>query len=465
MTLSFASATGNLFNRLAKLGALVDNLRDYQDLQFIAMTSVSTGVVGQFNTESDIQAVMGASYIGLLNGSGAGIGGVAQSIAQLTLNRMIFRDTPQLNQTLSQSNIIVSIEELIRQMKSQVASVLAITVTATPNAFAGVGNGVVNVSTKRPFDGRTLENAYSENVRITCTSDSYVDGSLAGNESMFINGVGSEGDVFAFNWPLGSNATITVASIDGNEDNGSGNLLTNSGFENWTGSSPDNWVVVTGSSLISQEPAFIYDGTYALEVAGNGSTQLSMTQQFDDSTGSSSTLSPTTQYSVNLFMRRDGTVAANGTLSVELINEDGNIVNDEAGTPNAFTINLTALTVSYQSFTGDFRTPYIMPSSISIRLRTTGTALTSGRSVYIDKVSLGQMSQLYTSGPFFAVHAGSVPFQTGDYANCQVTNGRGSGGTLNTWQTLMARLFPQMIQSELLLPSSSSPTISDGLIA
>jgi hypothetical protein len=107
-----------------------------------------------------------------------------------------------------------------------------------------------------------------------------------------------------------------------------------------------------------------------------------------------------------------------------------------------------------------------MPTQQYIRLRMpNGHALTTGRTVYAAKLSLGTMTQLYTSGPFFNVHAGSIPFVNNDYAQAIITNSRGAGGTLATWQTLFYQLLaPYMGDNELMLPSSSVPTISDALI-
>ena len=155
--------------------------------------------------------------------------------------------------------------------------------------------------------------------------------------------------------------------------------------------------------------------------------------------------------------------AAAGTLVIELVDTNGTVLQDAAGNANTFSIDLTALNTIFTSYTADFRTPILIPDPLYLRLRLS-VALTDGRSVYIDKASLGQMTQMYTSGPFLAVHSGSVPFMQGDYGTCQITNSRGVGGTLSTFQTLWDQLFG-MRQLDLLLPSSSSPTISDDLIA
>lgn len=468
--LSFANATGNLFNRLGKLGALIANSDSYQATQVTAMVSPSTGVVAQLDAEADIQAIMGSSYIGVANSIGGNFGGVCQQIANAIVNRMVFRDNPQYGQTLQGGNIITSMQEVIRQMRIAGATVQSITVTATPGAFVGVGDGVINASVIRDYDGVTQENAFTENLLFTCIGDSYNGGRVsAGNETFLVTGAGAQGNMFAFNWPLGSNASIQLSAINAGEDNSQGNLLTNSGFDAFTANVPDNWDLVTGTggTNVFEETTIVYTSppTKSLMITGDGpGTLVCLKQQFDTSTGTQGELTPQTQYSFNIFVRRDGVAPGAGVLTVDLVDENDTVIQDAAGVNNSFDIDLTLLSTVFTSYTGVFRTPVIMPNEQYLRIRLT-TALTNGRSVYLDFASLGEMLQVYTSGPFVAVHAGSIPFLRTDYGNCQITNGRGPGGTYSTWQTLMARLFPIMMSYGILLPSSSTPTISDSLIA
>lgn len=470
--LSFANATGNLYNRLGKVALLAKQLRSYQLSQLTNMTDPLLGVVGQLDGESDIQGIMGGSYIGILSSSDSAIGSTIRNISALIVNRMVFRDNPRLGQTLTSINTLASLQEIIRQMRVAGASVLAMTITATPTGFfdfdsATARDGVINASTKRPLDGLVLENSFAENLLLTCTQDSYSGGATAYNEPFSLTGTGSETDFFAFDWPLGSNCSTSLNAIDGNTSNGSGNILTNSGFSNWTGNVPNNFSLVLGTAgtNISRETTIVYDGSSSsLAITGDsGGTLTSLTQLFNDSSGTSGQLNALTQYSFNVFVRRDGTIPGAGVLAVELIDQNSNIVQDEQGVNNSFTINLTGLTTVFTSYTGVFRTPAAMPTSIYLRLRLT-TALTNGRSVFLDKMSLGVMTQAYVSGPFLAIHSGASPFVQGDYGSCAITNSRGAAGVLDTFQTFFARSLPQMIQNELLLPSSSVPTISDSAL-
>ncbi len=326
-----------------------------------------------------------------------------------------------------------------------------------------VGNPIITCSVKRPFDGLVLENSFTENITITCLTDSFSETADAGNETFSIAGAGDQSNFFAHDWPLGSNAQGTLQLIDGNSDNTNGNILTNSGFEEWTTNTPDNWTVVSGASILAEETVQVYDGAACGVITGDGVTELSITQLFDDSTGTLGELLQISQYSFNIFLKTGAISPSTGVMTIDLIDQNGITVVDEAGTANTFDIDLTSLNTDYQSFTGIFRTPYIMPTTIRLRIRTS-TVISLNNVVYFDKASMGDMIQLYTSGPWFAGHAAVDPPRIGDYTTCQITNSRGAAGALDTFQCLMARLFPIVYTEELLFPSSSSPTISDNLI-
>ena len=460
---------GNLFNVLGAMGNVVTNVNSFQTTLKPSLIDTTTGVTAQLANEPDLAAVIGSSWISLL----ASLETPAQTVQQLAssvINRLVFNYQPQLNQTLTNVNLDASINFTIQQMLSQAATVLQMTVSAVPQPFVGIGNGIVNVSLKRPFDGKYLENAFQEELLFTCTADSYIGGATAYNEQFSVTGEGQESDVFAFDWPLGSNGTISINAIDGDTNQGSGNLLNNSGFASWTitANVPDNWTLVVGTAgtNVLQNSTIVFTTGSSMQWVGDGSTLINLTQTFNSGTGNSSTLSPQTQYSVNLYLRTGGIAPSQGILQVDLIDQNNNIINDCAGNPNSFTIDLTTLGVGWAGFSGFFRTPENVPTTQSIRYHLT-TALNSGAVVYFDKTSMGLANQVYLQGPFVAIHSGNVPFvqsPIADYAYCQINNSRGAGGTLVTWQTLLYRMFGSTLGYELIWPSSLTPTISDALI-
>lgn len=470
MAIDFSDATGNLFNRLGKLGKVIQQQDSYQNTQESNLIDVSTGLVAQYDAEADVQAIVGDNYISLLDSGASTFGGFAQNLAAATLNRVVFRDNPQLRQTLTSADILTSLQELIRQMKAQGQSVLAMTVAGTPGVFIGTGNGVVVFSAKRALDGLVLENTLAENVKVTCSSDSYTGGATVSNETLQVTGTGRISNVFSFQWPAGSDGSISISAIDGGADDTNGNLLTNSDFDTWTSNVPDKWTLSAGTAGVDviEESSITFDtsSNKSLKLVGDGtSNNFWLRQLFDSSTGTLGELEPDTQYACNLWCRCDGTTPGAGVIRGQLCYANGTVIKDNNGVDNSFDIDLTTLSgTTWKAFNGSFRTPHIMPSAYYLDLRLT-TGLTSARSVYLDRVGLGEMSQLYVSGPSFACFSGSIPFVFGDYATVAVTNSRGAAGTLTTWQTLFSRLFPQMLSNELLLPSSAVPTISDARIS
>ena len=468
MAISFASAPGNLFDVLGRLGKLLSQVRTDQTAQRTNLTSLATGVQGQLQGNPDIQALLGSAYIGLVNGAGPTYGGAAQGIARQIVNRIVYNDNPRISQNLQSLNVLASWQEVFRQMKQQGASVLAQSIAGTFTPFVGDGNGVLVFSSRRPSDGLVLENAFAETLTATVTQDSYTGNATAGNETLTVVGKGSQPSLFAFDWPLGSNVQATLRAIDGDADNSSGNLLNNSGFTDFTGNQADNWdyEVGTAGTHYFKETAFVYGTGNALKITGDGVTLSAFRQKFNDGTlGTSDELDPLAQYAVNFWMRRDGVAAGAGQMAVELVDSTGTVIQDAGGNLNQTTVNLTALGTGYTAYSLPIRTPAVMPSTYYLRFRqTAGNALTNGRSVYIDKVSLGAMTQLYTGGPSLSCHAGSDNFLTGDYGLMAVTNSRGAAGSLDTFQTLCWLLFPEFAANELLIPSSAAPTISDTLI-
>jgi len=466
--LIFTDTPESLFVRLGRLGKVIADTSAYQQTLFVDLINEDSGIVPQYNNEPDIQSIVGGSYIGTVDAPGS-VGGLMQSVAVQTINRQVFRDTPLYNLTLTQNNTPAAIVEVIRQMEQQGATILAMTITATPVPFdstvANTGNGVVAVSVRRPVDGRVLENSFTESVSVLCTADSYIGGTAAGNKGFTIAGVGAQPDFFAFNWPLGSDGLTTTNAIDGSVDNGSGNYLVNSGWDAWTGLFPDNWEIVVGTAGVDilQETGNLFGGTSALAIVGDGSTLVTFKQNFNDDDGTTSVLSPLTQYACNLWIRRDGVIPSQGVLEVELVDGGGVVINDQGGNPCSFSIDLTQLTVFYVGYNGAFRLPEIMPSEYALQFRLS-TALEAGRQVYLDLCGFGNMVQLYTSGPFFAVFAGSVPFVEGDLTTVAVDNSFGADGTQNTWCVLLNKLFLCQ-QNDILFPSSPTPTISDELIS
>lgn len=486
--IDFTSADGNIFPRFGKMGLVLSQMRTYQAAQVINLvggnppTGGPASLDGQFVSEPDVQALIGASWISILN-SLAG-GSTMQGLAEQTLNRIVYRANPRLAQTLTQLATTESLAEFLRQLSVQGFGVRAHdSIAATANTIGGnpatffsqddpaltPGNGAVVTSVRRPSDGVLYENQYAEDLDVLISADSFVGGATEFQEGYTVTGTGKQTDPFAFDWPLGSDGQVSGTSIDGRSSNGGGNILTNSGFDAFTANIPNQWERVTGTAgtHIFEETSLIFGTGKALRIAGDGSTLTQLRQKFGDSTnGTGGSLEPLTQYSFCIWARRDGTAPAAGQWIIDLVDQNGNVVND-AGTPgiaNSMTIDLTALSTIYTPYTFMVRTPLVLPDTLYWRMRhPTGNALTNGRSVYFDLGGLGLTNQVYTGGLWVGVHSGSVLAKNNDLATITATNGR-SGGSLNTFQTLLFRLFyPLFEQNEIIVPTRGT-VVPDSLI-
>ena len=225
--------------------------------------------------------------------------------------------------------------------------------------------------------------------------------------------------------------------------------VTNGDFEAFTTTDiPDNWTVDAGTATtdFGEETTNIYRGSSALEFK-TSATLVELSQAL-------SGLKALTPYAVNLYGRKEGTVSA-GVMTVDLY--DGtSVINDEAGTANSFTIDLSTETTSYAAENAVFRLPDPIRSTVQLRVRIT-TAITVGGTYLIDDVSLSQMAQVYAGGPFVAMFTGDTALDLDDEWVITVTNDyRGD------WQTWFWRLFGDGYK----LPSNSAgaETVADSLI-
>lgn len=215
-------------------------------------------------------------------------------------------------------------------------------------------------------------------------------------------------------------------------------------------------------------------GTYtpAQVTAGSANSYIGKALEFD-SDGSQLTtiqcpveLEPLKQYAFNCWMKAD-VVPAAGVITIDLVDGiGGSVIADEAATNNSFTQTCSALSTSFVSKTGTFRTPRVLPPIVYLRIRIS-TGVSSGSSIFIDHAALEEMTELYPGGPSLAIFSGAADFRkgagqvVGDWFNMTVANDR--AGEFQEW---FDRNF-DMRSKGLLLPSvtDASETQADTLIA
>jgi hypothetical protein len=445
------------FTRIGSLGGLINSINAYQKTTLPTdVAFISSEYTSQLNWIDGLQGQLAAAQQTAL-----GITGFVQTIANTSLNQTVYLDNPQLQNT----NIAVSMAELIRQMVNDSQTVQASTIgqTITANS-SNVGNGVLLCSTQ-DSNGTILENIIPETVKIACVQDSAANPSIAGSEVFQVTGTVPDNNPFDYAWPQGSGASTSLSAINGSLSNSGGNLLRNGDFEIFTVNNvPDGWVIAVGTAGVTVWQEFIpYTGASAVMFHGNGSELTSITQQFGISTGTLGTPIYQTAYGINAWVKCDVPSGNSGVLQIDIIDSNGNVVLNNDGSSLRLIKNCSAMSSGYAPISAVFQTPYGLPSSMRIRIHLT-TALTSGTNLYVDRIAMGPMTQLYKSGPSFAVFSGSVNFFVPDFFTAALTNSYGGGSVGTNFQTLFDRLYG-MKNLGLQLPSQlSSPSISNSLI-
>jgi hypothetical protein len=369
---------------------------------------------------------------------------------------------------LKSKTFSVALTEVIRQMVANAQTVNATTVVLGPVTPLGtpVGTPVIVVSVV-DGTGAVLQYLFQDVLRFVCTSDSQTGNATPGQETVTVSTQAAVTPSIAYNWPSGSGVSVALPCVDGSQSNAAGNLLMNSGFETFTTTNyPDNWVTLVGTpgtQILNGGPANVYSGAGSLQLQGDaGGSLTALTQEFNHlvstSAGAGGTpakVTPQTPYALNGWIKCSATPTA-GVLEFSLTDGNNVTLADASGTNNLFTRSLTTVSTTWLPVSGVFRLPAVLPPIVRLKARLS-TAIDSGKSVYLDRLSFTKMAQLYTGGPFAAVFSGSTNLLSSDSWTVAVTP------TWGAIQLMMERGFG-MRTLALTLPNSTTPTIPDSLI-
>lgn len=372
--------------------------------------------------------------------------GSLKTAAQELLIKMVDDDS-----ALPVKDVATALTELKRYMEDNSEDVDASTVSATPAAHSGnTGTGKVVASVVNG-EGKTLENAYAEDIQviITDTSSAAVGG---GGESVSIKGEAAAANVLSHNWPLGSGAS-TTSTVRNPATNG---FLTNGDFNDFTTNAPDNWTIDTGAAGtdIFEETSTVFIEASCMRWDGDGSTLVKISQDL-----SAKSWVARTNYMVSVWIKQSVASPAAGVLAIDLYDNDGAAVHqDEASTSNTLTIDLKTGSTSWTNYNTTFRLVDPVPDSIHARVYFT-QALTNLESVYIADLIIGPaLSATYTGGPYLDAVRGATEFRKGDLFTVAVANNYAGSFQQACW-----RLFDN---PQILLPSDTggTETINDSLI-
>jgi hypothetical protein len=206
---------------------------------------------------------------------------------------------------------------------------------------------------------------------------------------------------------------------------------------------------ITVNSAISPGTITRADGA-AVDVSGLSYRTMYWVGNGSQLTAIEQAISPTalTQYAFHVRMKKQ--TSATGVIEFRLIDGAGNVINDDAGTANSVSVNLSAVSNSaYTAHTAFFRLPTVLPTLVKFQARLT-TAINNTYKLYIDDMTLSPVRQLGTTGLYACVFPGLSPSAATDAYTLSSTNDY--SGRI---QSLFMRFFERQ------LPSSGTPTISD----
>ena len=289
----------------------------------------------------------------------------------------------------------------------------------TPDA-GNVGNGVILAS---PYSnlGFPLEYMFNEAAIVRVTRDSQ-SGATPGQETLQFNGVYGVTNNLHWLWPQGSNASISLSAISPAVSNNVGgkNWLTNGMMEAFTSNTPTGWHVHVGTpgTSILQNTTTYYDGISCLRFVGNGTEKTALWSQFGvDFSGGAF---PADQLVVNLWYKL-GSVPAAGVLKISLVDDTGTVLIDGSGDPASVSVSLPSSTTAWKPLSGFLRTPLVLPISTYLMIHL-DTALSSGVTLDIDRISMARPSVFYPGGPQIACFSGSSNWMLGDKYTLDINN-------------------------------------------
>ena len=462
MAVTFAT----LFARLGKLFGMAETVRS----QMSTLRTEYADVISQYS-DADMYMVghLTRDIEARINDSQRLIQ-IIQRDAEQTVIEMVDDDLVSANGGgLPKKNITTALRELIRQMDDGAASIDGTTITiATPSSFgSGRGPLVVSGLASQVFAPTVVDypSIKTELVRVRCVADAHDPTVTEAAERFSIVGQRSEANLDE-DWPKGSgtNTVVHAASPDFEQGTGPGyNVLRNSHFEQFTSNTPDGWTIATGSAGVDVlEDASSFRGSKCLEIVGDGSTAVKLTQAFNTSSGTLGRIKPDTLYTISFAVKQTGTMTA-GQLKVYVT--DGSAVLNNSDSNRKMEIQLDYnvigdLTTSYQIKTLDCMTPADIPKGAYIVIETS-TAFNTGVSVFIDDLCLAEMHRPIPGGLGYQIIPGATRYSFDDESTVQITN-----NAEGEFATDFDRFF-NMASKGYALPSNyaGSETINDSLIS
>jgi len=451
MALDYDSGTG-LFDVLGSYAKTAKDIRNnHQDAietRFAAHTTKRAS--GQRGPSSALLAALG-THVDL---AGQTVSAVMAAAVQDVI------DTVHAEEPLKEKTIAEALRVLFDEMTADAETIThSAPGSSTTYGSGNTGNGKL-IASLTDTDGNTLHHVFTETIRLEVVEDAQeAGGQSSGGELWRVRGA-AHVDRSHPDWPAGSGLDIYLTTGNGAQwgsRNAGQNIIANGNFESFTSNLPDKWVAAVGTAGTHfGSVATPHRGSTGLRFIGDGATLAQVTHALGSDAGSPRTLKPNTRYAIGCWFRNNGTAPAAGALRVSVKTSGGTILDSSAA---AVTYDGPTSSGTYSFSSTTFKTGDQVSTGLLVVAEET-TAISAGRSLYVDELVICEMIELYAGGPMVALVAGSTDWVVGDFVNLAVTNNNGESSLMLEVDRLLG-----LRENGYTLPGAGSGTISDGLIA
>jgi len=416
MTIAFT----RLFTTLGLLAGALNEVNTYRGTTLTARandlfdqyvtSSVYSALVDPVFTNREAAASAQDTYVGAL--------GTAASAAILA---EVVADRPLVNETLD-----AALAELVRQMTTAAESLndcpgsVTVTDVGTPTGDHQFAFGVYDATS-----GKKTDFLVPDVYRLTLSADRSTGGTKWA-ETFSVVGKPADSLPTDASYPSGTGLDTSVTAVDPANDFG---IASGGGFDSseWSGNTPSEWSlgtgVVAGTHVLkktSDDPRGTGASNCSLRLVGDGSVLVKLRQQV--------TVSPSTLYAVHFRIKKVADPGTDWGVSLRLV--DGTSFAALAG-PGSYSNVVTSATAGSVASSwanpvkGLFVTPAVLPTDAegdtSVYLEilfhqfsSLTTAPANTAEVYVDHISVQEVTPLYSGGPTLAVFSGITEGVVGD---------------------------------------------------
>lgn len=471
------TGNGGLFTRLGKLFGLAKTIRTHQRSIAPTAATATDGVRAVYSAYASTTGTMpmATDLVGSVTNEDM-VGGAQtmtlqaiKDAAHRTVIEMVDADTK-----LPAKSLNAAMRELAFQMNRDSNYVARSTFTVGSPSYSASNTGDVVIVVSCEASKIIRDNVIfstkltdfpcvrAETLLFSCRSDTKSDGVNAGSEVWSVTGERAFPNLDR-RWRGGSGAAFTVTQTSGSQDGSpisqqGTNILANGDFEAYALNLPAQFTSVTGTAGTHYRisTATKFRGASAFEFVGDGSTLAAIRQQFSSSDGTYGRLRGDTLYLISFWAINDGTTPAAGVVRVSVQDSGGSVLGSNMSAVATFTSGFG----SWTNVRTAVISPVNIPDTAYLVIEQT-TALTNGRSVFIDEVTVTEMVRIAPGGPAVAIITGDTDSRRGDTATVAITVNE--AGEMN----LELDRFFNLYESGIALPSSTGTavTVADSLIS